>query len=134
LIEYTYTHVHIRIWMHIHIRIYIFNVRVWDIFQVALQKGSKGSKRNKILKVWSDCEYYHIFNFKSDYEKVVPSSGEPTIGPKAQWAPKNFWKKVLWKVLFLSIEQSQAYQNAFSFALSLFFIFIANYASLRHDT
>ena len=42
--------------------------------QVALQKGSKGSKRNKILKVWSDCEYYHIFNFKSDYEKVVPSN------------------------------------------------------------
>ncbi len=47
--------------------------------RLELRPGS-GDGVNKTLKVWSDCPYFHCFNFKSSYDKVIrsyPCSNRP---------------------------------------------------------
>ena len=41
--------------------------------RLELRKGS-GDGSNKIMKVWSESQYFHCFNFKSSYDKVIRSN------------------------------------------------------------
>jgi len=45
---------------------------IWNAVK-KLREGS-GDGKNKTMKVWSDCQYFHCFKFKKTYDKVIRSN------------------------------------------------------------